>query len=362
MRGRSSPGDARTVPLYAGPSAAGAGLRTPGEGIRVLSGCFRGMGSGGRGVALRGVQSRGAGGRRMGKGERKWGGNWGREGINAELQGRIERGWSVGVGGAELFEAVLGGKDGVRVLRRVPGCLPRGGEVVLRQCPRSSVPAGNGFWTAAPSLPPSASLLPPPPAHLSSPVRYQSGTERHSPSHPQPKFVTGSKVPSPSSALLFVPSLPARCGRGRSLSATGRVRQPPRPLRGPSAGSPGGRSCDLYSFFLFFLPPSSPPSPLFSSFPFPMLCFAFCIGKDPEAGALKPVHPNRPPPRNRRCRRAVHFPRCRSRGEEGGRGTAVPGGAEETGVPRGFPPSGSCFFWGGWGWVCPGPRGRKPQA
>lgn len=266
----------------------------------------------------------------MGKGERKWGGNWGREGINAELQGRIERGWSVGVGGAELFEAVLGGKDGVRVLRRVPGCLPRGGEVVLRQCPRSSVPAGNGFWTAAPSLPPSRCLLAsssPSPPLLPSPL-----SERHRAPFP---LASAAKVCDGLQSTLTFISTPLRALAARTLRegtlpiCYGTGPATPAPLAWAVGWVPRGeelRSVQL----LFILPPSLlPPSPLFSSFPFPMLCFAFCIGKDPEAGALKPVHPNRPPPRNRRCRRAVHFPRCRSRGEEGGKGTAVPGGQKK---------------------------------
>lgn len=264
MRGRSSPGDARTVPLYAAPSAAGAGLRTPGEGIRVLSGCFRGMGGGGRGVALRGVQFRGAGGRRMGKGERKWGGNWGREGINAELQGRIERGWSVGVGGAELFEAVLGGKDGVRVLRRVPGCLPRGGEVVLRQCPRSSVPAGNGFWTAAPSLPPSRCLLAsssPSPPLLPSPL-----SERHRAPFP---LASAAKVCDGLQSTLTFISTPLRALAARTLRegtlpiCYGTGPATPAPLAWAVGWVPRGeelRSVQL----LFILPPSLlPPLPTF---------------------------------------------------------------------------------------------------
>lgn len=172
------------------------------------------------------------------------------------------------------------------------------------------------------SPPPSASSLPPPPPHLSSPVLYQRGTERHSPPHPQPKFVTVSKVPSPSSALLFVPSLPVRCGGGALPTCDGTGPATPAPLRWPSAGSPGGRSCDPYLFFSFLFIYFSH---FFPSFPFPMLCFAFCIGSDPEAGVLTPVLPKRPPPRSRRCRRAAHFPRCWSRG----RVTAVPGGSEK---------------------------------
>lgn len=112
------------------------------------------------------------------------------------------------------------------------------------------------------SLPPSASSLPPPPPHLSSPVLYQRGTERHSPPHPQPKFVTVSKVPSPSSALLFVPSLPVRCGGGRSPPATGQARQPPRPCVGRRPGPQGGgaaiRTSSFHSY-LFIFPTFSPP-------------------------------------------------------------------------------------------------------
>lgn len=106
VRGRSPPGDERTVPLYAAPRAAGAGLRARGAVIGVRA-AF-GDGAAGEGGALCGVFSPAEpeeGG--WGKGEES-GVEVGKGRDQRRAPGRGWRGVELGgVGGAELLGAVL---------------------------------------------------------------------------------------------------------------------------------------------------------------------------------------------------------------------------------------------------------------